>query len=141
MTTLPRLYRQTLRQYVANSIHPRAGRSPSIPQHLRIFFESGRSIKAGSEDAKRFTTDVENMVLFLKARRLHKELVDRYNPTHDMSEAERIEKTANRVGLTSPLEFDAENPRPLPTGEEAKQPQEREEDGKGSLQTMFAPQH
>ncbi|GAA5901331.1 hypothetical protein JCM6882_007749 [Rhodosporidiobolus microsporus] len=139
MTTLPQLYRQTLRQFVANSIHARAARSPSIPQHLRILFESGRSIKVGSDEAKRFATDVENMVLFLRARRIHKELVDRYNPTHDMSEAERIEATANRVGLTGPQEFDPENPREIPTGEEGQEAQEQDE--KGSLQTMFAPQN
>ncbi|GAA6009266.1 hypothetical protein JCM10207_004328 [Rhodosporidiobolus poonsookiae] len=137
MTTLPQLYRSTLRQFVKNSIHSRNARSPSIPQHLRIFFESGRTIQVGSEAATRFERDIENMVLFLQARRIHKELVDRYNPTHDMTEAERIEATANRVGLTSPLEYDEANPRRIPfAGEEEGEAQE----GKGSLQTMFAPQ-
>lgn len=96
MATLPQLYRSTLRQFVANvrpvppspssshlpahlltppppqSIHPRAGRSPSIPTHLRALFESGRTIERGGEAAKRFETDVENLVVFLRARRIHK---------------------------------------------------------------------
>ncbi|GJN91176.1 hypothetical protein Rhopal_004194-T1 [Rhodotorula paludigena] len=139
MATLPQLYRSTLRQFAANSIHARTARSPSIPAHLRVFFESGRAIERGSDDARRFERDVENLVLFLKARRLHKELVDRYNPTHDMTTAERVEATANRVGLQGPLEFDPSNPRPLPTGEAAEG--EAAEEGQGTLQTMFAPKH
>ncbi|GAA6032468.1 hypothetical protein JCM8097_004775 [Rhodosporidiobolus ruineniae] len=141
MASLPQLYRATLRQFVKNSIHPRAERSPSIPKHLRVFFESGRGIKAGSEDAARFSKDVDNMVLFLQARRIHKELVDRYNPTHDMTEAERIEATANRVGLTSPEEYDAANPRKIPFAGEEEGVEQPQEGGKGSLQTMFAPQN
>lgn len=70
------------------------------------------------------------------------ELVDRYNPTHDMSQAERIEATAHRVGLQGPVEYDASNPRPLPMEGETEGEQGKEqENGKGSLQTMFAPQH
>ncbi|GAA5987659.1 hypothetical protein JCM10908_007154 [Rhodotorula pacifica] len=136
MTSLPQLYRSTLRQFVKNSIHPRAGRSPSIPQHLRLLFESARGIEAGSNEASRFSRDVENMVVFLRSRRIHKELVDRYNPTHDMTQDERIKATANRVGLNTPLEYDPAAPRPIPTGEEA----ENGDSEKGSLQTMFAPQ-
>ncbi|GAA5880107.1 hypothetical protein JCM8547_006192 [Rhodosporidiobolus lusitaniae] len=134
MSSLPQLYRSALRQFVKNSIHKRTERSPSIPTHLRVLFESARPFKAGSEEAKRFETDVANMTLFLSARRVHKELVDRYNPTHDMTEAERIEKTANRVGLNVPQEYDEANPSHIPTGEP-------EGEGKGSLQTMFAPQN
>ncbi|GAA5961352.1 hypothetical protein JCM8115_001563 [Rhodotorula mucilaginosa] len=137
MTSLPQLYRSTLRQFVKNSIHPRAGRSPSIPQHLRLLFESGRTIKADSADATRFARDVENMVVFLQSRRIHKELVDRYNPTHDMTQDERIKATANRVGLNTPFEYDPAAPRPIPTGEESA---EGEQEQQGSLQTMFAPQ-
>ncbi|GAA5975288.1 hypothetical protein JCM11641_005922 [Rhodosporidiobolus odoratus] len=141
MATLPQLYRSTLRQFVKNSIHERSARSPSIPQTLRILFESGRTIKMGTTEAGRFRTDVENMVLFLQARRIHKELVDRYNPTHDMSEAERIEATANRVGLTSPQEYDSANPHKIPfAGEGEGESQQQQQDVKGSLQTMFAPQ-
>ncbi|GAA5874437.1 hypothetical protein JCM3774_005719 [Rhodotorula dairenensis] len=138
MASLPQLYRSTLRQFVKNSIHPRSGRSPSIPQHLRVLFESGRTIQQGSTEATRFARDVENLVLFLRSRRIHKELVDRYNPTHDMTQDERIKATANRVGLNTPHEYDPAAPRPIPAGEESADGQG--EEGKGSLQTMFAPQ-
>ncbi|GAA6048482.1 hypothetical protein JCM3770_003779 [Rhodotorula araucariae] len=137
MSSLPQLYRSALRQFVANSIHPRTRRSPAIPKQLRALFESGRAIQVGSDGARRFGRDVENLVVFLRARRIHKELVERYNPTHDMTTAERVEATANRVGLQGPQEYDAANPRPLPTGDE---PEPEREAGKGSLQTMFAPQ-
>ncbi|BGP25327.1 hypothetical protein Rt10032_c04g1912 [Rhodotorula toruloides] len=138
MATLPQLYRSTLRQFFKNSIHPRSARSPTIPALLRVLFESGRTIDAGSAAASRFQRDVENMVVFLRARRIHKELVDRYNPTHDMSQAERIEATAHRVGLQGPVEYDASNPRSLPEAGESVSEATKEQ---GSLQTMFAPQH
>jgi hypothetical protein len=35
-------------------------------------FESGRTIEAGSAAASKFERDVENMVVFLRARRIHK---------------------------------------------------------------------
>ena len=54
------------------SIHPRTARSPSIPKHLRALFESGRAIEAGGERARKFEKDVENLVVFLRARRIHK---------------------------------------------------------------------
>ncbi|GAA5924085.1 hypothetical protein JCM3775_005591 [Rhodotorula graminis] len=145
MTTLPQLYRATLRQFVTNSIHPRTGRSPSIPAHLRALFESGRAIEAGGDQARKFEKDVENLVVFLRARRIHKELVDRYNPTHDMTVAERNEKTANRVGLQGPTEYDAADPQPLPDGqqvyrEDGQGMDDAQAQGKGSLKTMFAPE-
>lgn len=52
-----------------------------------------------------------------------------------MTQDERIKATANRVGLNTPLEYDPEAPRPIPTGEDGAEA----DDGKGSLQTMFAP--
>lgn len=52
-----------------------------------------------------------------------------------MTQDERIKATANRVGLNTPLEYDPEAPRAIPTGEDGAEA----DDGKGSLQTMFAP--
>jgi hypothetical protein len=56
-----------------------------------------------------------------------------------MTEAERIEATANRVGLSGPQEYDSDNPRPLPSNE-AEEGDPTNGDPKGSLQTMWAPQ-
>ncbi|CEQ43187.1 SPOSA6832_05087 [Sporobolomyces salmonicolor] len=135
MTSLPQLYRQTLRQFVQNSIHPRTARSPTIPAHLRLFFESARTFQPGSADATQFSRDVENMVVFMRAHRLHKELVERYNPTHDLTQAERAEKSANMVGLKFPEQFEAGT---APTMEQGKNRQPGQP-AQGSLHTMFAP--
>lgn len=54
------------------SIHPRAKRSPTIPAHLREVFDSARSAKAGSAEAVKFEKDIDNMVVFLNAHRIHK---------------------------------------------------------------------
>lgn len=58
-----------------------------------------------------------------------------------MTEAERIEATANRVGLSSPEEYDVANPRDLPEGHIEPDAAKASSDAKGSLQTMFAPQN
>ncbi|GAA5871517.1 hypothetical protein JCM16303_000781 [Sporobolomyces ruberrimus] len=139
MTTLPQLYRSALRQFVKNSIHPRADRSPTIPSHLRILIESGRSIKPSTPASVQFGKDVENLVVFMKAHRLHKALVERYNPTHDLTQAERAEKSANMVGLKFPKQFEQGDVAPTMEQGRNRRP-EKTEDGKGSLQTMFAPE-
>ncbi|GAA5965012.1 hypothetical protein JCM3765_004828 [Sporobolomyces pararoseus] len=139
MTTLPQLYRSALKQFVKNSIHPRAERSPTIPAHLRLLIESGRSIKPSTPAALQFSKDVDNLVVFMKAHRLHKELVDRYNPTHDLTQAERAEKSANMVGLKFPKQFEGDVTPTMEQGRERRNP-EVGQDGKGSLQTMFAPE-
>lgn len=54
------------------SIHPRAKRSPTIPAHLRLIFDSARSVPAGTPEAAAFARQVDDMVVFLKAHRLHK---------------------------------------------------------------------
>lgn len=63
-----------------------------------------------------------------------------------MTTAERVEATANRVGLQGPQEYDAADPRPLPEGQETYREdgqgmEDGAAEGKGSLKTMFAPQH
>ncbi|GAA5935263.1 Fmc1p [Sporobolomyces koalae] len=140
MTSLPQMYRSVLRQFVKNSIHPRADRSPTIPAHLRMLVESGRAIKPSTPQAAQFAKDLDNLVVFMKAHRLHKELVERYNPTHDMTQAERAEKSANMVGLKFPKQFEQGDVAPtMEQGREPRRPQ-TQADGKGSLQTMFAPE-
>lgn len=63
-------------------------------------------------------------------------LVERYNSTQDMTQAERAEKSANMVGLKFPKQF--EQGDELPTMEQGDhRRQSAGEKGKGSLQTMF----
>ncbi|GAA5828913.1 hypothetical protein JCM3766R1_003864 [Sporobolomyces carnicolor] len=141
MTSLPQLYRSALRQFVKNSIHPRAERSPTIPANLRFLIESGRSIKPSTPAATQFAKDVENLVVFMKAHRLHKELVERYNPTHDLTQAERAEKSANMVGLKFPKQFEQGDVAPtMEQGRNRNPNPQAGKDGQGSLQTMFAPE-
>lgn len=80
----------------------------------------------------------QERVLTIHTHAPRQELVDRYNPTHDMTQDERVKATANRVGLNTPLEYDPAAPRPIPSGEKDGV-NGGSEDGKGSLQTMFAP--
>ncbi|GAA5846306.1 hypothetical protein JCM5353_001054 [Sporobolomyces roseus] len=136
MSSLPQLYRSALKQFVQNSIHSRAARSPTIPSHLRLLIESGRKIQPSTPEATQFGKDVENMIVFMKAHRVHKALVERYNSTQDMTQAERAEKSANMVGLKFPKQF--EQGDELPTMEQGDhRRQTAGEKGKGSLQTMF----
>jgi len=47
--------------------------------------------------------DLHNAANFLQAQRTHKTLLERYNPTSQMTTEERVEATARRVGLNVPL--------------------------------------
>ncbi|KZS98069.1 hypothetical protein SISNIDRAFT_547077 [Sistotremastrum niveocremeum HHB9708] len=53
---------------------------------------------------------LENIRTFLRANRLHKGLLERYNPLHDLTTEERIKATARRVGLDMPEDVDP-NPK------------------------------
>ncbi|KAM0789332.1 hypothetical protein ACM66B_000166 [Microbotryomycetes sp. NB124-2] len=130
MTSLHKLYRATLRQFAANSIHERTKRSPSIPRHLRLMFDGAKTLEPSSAQFNAFERQVDDMVVFLKAHRLHKELVERYNPTHGMTDDERARRSANMVGL----QFPDENKQPRKSDGEATEA----DDGKpkGTLQTM-----
>ncbi|KAI0028201.1 hypothetical protein K488DRAFT_59200, partial [Vararia minispora EC-137] len=44
-----------------------------------------------------------NLITFMRSQRMHKELLERYNPLVDLTAEERIEATARRVGLNMPL--------------------------------------
>ncbi|SCZ89669.1 BZ3500_MvSof-1268-A1-R1_Chr9g10541 [Microbotryum saponariae] len=129
MATLPRMYRATLRQFVANSIHPRVERSASIPQHLRLIFDEAKSLSRGSKEAKAFERQVEDMVIFLQAHRSHKALVERYNPSSGMTEDEKAHKSARMVGLEFPEAFEA-GVEPTMERQKAKQIEKREQQAK-----------
>ena len=57
-----------------------------------------------------FTGDSESLAhealadleLFLRSKRVHSELQERYNPTIGMTRAEKVRATARRVGLDVP---------------------------------------
>ncbi|KAK4048233.1 hypothetical protein OIV83_004938 [Microbotryomycetes sp. JL201] len=67
-------------------------------------FDGAKTLEPASAQFMAFERQVDNMVVFLKAHRLHKELVERYNPTHGMTDDERARRSANMVGLQFPDE-------------------------------------
>ncbi|KAH8113439.1 hypothetical protein DFH11DRAFT_1727909 [Phellopilus nigrolimitatus] len=95
-------YRSILRELAKSSIAPRNTRSRDIPQSIRVVFEAHRA-QPGADDAK-LVRDIGNAVTFVRSQKLHKELLDRYNPMHDMTPQERTRATARRVGLDMPIE-------------------------------------
>ncbi|KAH8106252.1 hypothetical protein BXZ70DRAFT_918855 [Cristinia sonorae] len=102
MATLKRLalYRSIIREVNLSCPVPRAERNVTIFRHYRTIFE--RSLQ--TKDEQTFERDMGNLVTFLRAQRLHKVLLERYNPLHDLTAEERIRATARRVGLDMPVE-------------------------------------
>lgn len=91
-------YRHILREIYKASRSPRATRNPVIANGFRKIFEALKS----EEQASSFRTDMENAIVFMRSQRIHKELLERYNPLFDLTEEERIKATARRVGLDMP---------------------------------------
>ncbi|KAK7695656.1 hypothetical protein QCA50_000292 [Cerrena zonata] len=91
-------YRSIVREIYKASIQPRSSRNPIISSNFRAIFES--ACKSKNPYAK---NDLANAVTFMQSQRTHKELLDRYNPLHDLTVEERIKATARRVGLDMPV--------------------------------------
>lgn len=71
-----------------------------ILANFRNMFEKQHS----QDEHKSFRRDVGDALTFMKSHRVHKELLERYNPLHDLTSQERIKATARRVGLDMPVE-------------------------------------
>ncbi|ODO07094.1 hypothetical protein I350_04463 [Cryptococcus amylolentus CBS 6273] len=100
MTSSPvtHLYRSVLRELRFASKKSRTTRNPTVQSHIRTLVETSSS----PQQLERSLIETRE---FLKSTRLHAELVKRYNPTHSMSQEERVHATARRVGLNSPKEY------------------------------------
>ncbi|GMK54920.1 hypothetical protein CspeluHIS016_0115060 [Cutaneotrichosporon spelunceum] len=98
MSTGKHLYRSLLRELRLSSTAPRATRNPDMAAQIRKLVESGEP--KAVERAMLETRD------FLRANRIYGELLKRYNPTHGMSQEERVKATARRVGLDSPVAYE-----------------------------------
>ncbi|KAH9179982.1 hypothetical protein EDB89DRAFT_1878019 [Lactarius sanguifluus] len=89
------VYRVILRELYQASIEPRSTRSRTTALKFRAILES--------TTPSNFESTSQNVVTFLRSQRLHKTLLDRYNPLFDLTAEERIEATAHRVGLNMPI--------------------------------------
>jgi len=96
-----RAYRAILREIYKASISPRSTRSRTTAANLRLVLESTKSSD--------FDHNTQNVVTFLRSQRMYKTLLDRYNPLVDLTDEERIEATARRVGLNMPVTSSRDN--------------------------------
>lgn len=72
------------------------GTAPNFLEMLRTSFSreaSGKEIRDASE-----------ILLFMRSQRKYTELLERYNPGANMTQAERTRLSARRVGLNMPIE-------------------------------------
>ncbi|WVO13636.1 hypothetical protein L204_101257 [Cryptococcus depauperatus] len=89
------LYRSVLRELRLSSHTLRATRNPSVQNHIRALIDTSSNPKTLSR-ALLETRD------FLRANRIHADLLKRYNPVHGMTQQEKVAATARRVGLNAP---------------------------------------
>lgn len=91
--------RGALRQR-ANANQPNAPKDGSSPLML-LAKQADTTEHHGTQRAptQRALADLE---LFLRSKRVHSTLQERYNPMSGMSEKDRIQATARRVGLNVP---------------------------------------
>ncbi|CAO3661320.1 unnamed protein product [Umbelopsis ramanniana] len=102
-------YRQILREI--RTQYTKVANHASFEHDLKVAFRDSRQVtdEVRLADMKE---NAENILLFLKSTRQHKELLERYNPAL-MDQNKRIELSANRVGLNLPKQYDPANPGPL----------------------------
>ncbi|KAE8234848.1 hypothetical protein CF326_g94 [Tilletia indica] len=90
---------------ISRTTPPSFLQSPVLP----FIRQSLRSAEAGTDSGVQGRTrlrDLADVELFMRSKRIHGDLLIRYNPTHGMSEQERVRATARRVGLDVPVEYD-----------------------------------
>ncbi|KAK0557912.1 hypothetical protein OC846_000207 [Tilletia horrida] len=80
--------------------------SPVLPFVRQALRKGSDPAAQGEQDRRTSIRDLADVELFMRSKRIHGELLLRYNPTHGMSEQERVKATARRVGLDVPLEYD-----------------------------------
>ncbi|KAJ7781304.1 hypothetical protein B0H16DRAFT_615668 [Mycena metata] len=90
-------YRAALRELRASAVSP-AKLNKSLAANFRSVIEKQRA--SGKYD------DIENALIFMRSQRLHKVLLERYNPTGKYTSDERLRATTRRVGLELPKSYD-----------------------------------
>ncbi|KAH9951815.1 hypothetical protein B0H21DRAFT_818240 [Amylocystis lapponica] len=89
-------YRAIVRE--VNKASSQVTRNGTIASSFRAVFEARRR----GDHSEHFDHDVGNVITFLQSQRMHKALLERYNPLHDLTAEQRIHATARRVGLDMP---------------------------------------
>jgi len=96
-------YRSLIREARRLDSSPRVGAKRDISKHFRVAVD-GQKQGANNGPYDETIRVMDNAALFLRSQRIHKELLERYNPLHGMTQAERTVATARRVGLNMPIE-------------------------------------
>ncbi|KAJ7047431.1 hypothetical protein C8F04DRAFT_1058809 [Mycena alexandri] len=91
-------YRAALRELRASAVSP-----GKLNKSLATNF---RSVIEKQQHASGKYDDIENALLFMRSQRIHKVLLERYNPTGKYTSDERLRATTRRVGLELPKPYD-----------------------------------
>ncbi|KAL2161900.1 hypothetical protein VTH06DRAFT_7685 [Thermothelomyces fergusii] len=101
------LYRALLRELPPRPVLSRP-RAP-LHQRLRDIFQPAPTTPSpspGPAAAARRAAQAEQILAYLRAQRTYLTLLERYNPGMGMDEEERVRRTARRVGMDLPVEYD-----------------------------------
>jgi len=105
-TYLLRLFRHTLRE--TDLQFTKINQSPVWRAQIHAQYSSAPSSLLSKTSTPTSTSDeiternAEDLLTFLRATRVHREMMERYWPGDRMTEMERAEASANRVGLNLP---------------------------------------
>ncbi|KAJ7129750.1 hypothetical protein C8R44DRAFT_87333 [Mycena epipterygia] len=94
-------YRAALRELRASAVTPGKLSKP-LAANFRTIIEKQRA--SGKYE------DMENALIFMRSQRIHKVLLERYNPTGKYTSDERLKATTRRVGLELPQSYDPDRP-------------------------------
>jgi hypothetical protein len=97
LTRLRSIYRNILRELPPRPLLA----SPPAPLHKRI----RDNFRETPSDSSLAVAHAEQFLAYLRAQRTYVQLLERYNPSIDMDEEERVRLTARRVGMDLPPEF------------------------------------
>ncbi|KAJ6599126.1 hypothetical protein DFH09DRAFT_1303663 [Mycena vulgaris] len=96
-----RHYRAALRELRASAVTPGKLSKP-LAANFRSIIEKQRA--AGTYE------DIEHALIYMHSQRVHKVLLERYNPTGNYTAEERLRATTRRVGLELPKPYDPASP-------------------------------
>ncbi|KAL2913786.1 hypothetical protein HK105_206665 [Polyrhizophydium stewartii] len=97
--SLTATYRAILRE--VNKQYVRRNGNQFWSAQVKAGFRKGAAATDTAEVHAR-RRDAENLLTYLQSNREYKELMERYWPSSSLTPQEKIERTANRVGLTAP---------------------------------------